>query len=91
MEGVLGKNHFTDSVFFNNILFCLSLYSEISLLVAESFGILRLSINGGTPVTLTQFDATALNFYVGLDYDYRYIIITYTISLCPQLKRGTLL
>ena len=73
---MLGKNHFAgNGFFFNNIYFlCLSLYSEISLLVAESFGILRFGINGSTLVTLTQFDATALNFYIGLDYDYRYYI-----------------
>ena len=65
-------HHFVGNGFLTTYFLCLLLYSEISLLVAESFGVLRLSVNGSTPVALTQLDPTA--FYIGLDYDYRYNI-----------------
>ena len=51
------------------ILFCL-VYSEISLLVAQSFGILQISINGSAALPIIQLDSSA--FYIGLDYDYGY-------------------
>ena len=45
------------------------LRSDTSLFVAQSFGILQLSIDGSTTVPLTQLDPFV--FYIGLDYDYR--------------------
>ena len=73
------------------ILFCL-LYSEISLLVAQSFGILQISINGSATVPIIQLDSSA--FYIGLDYDYGYdnnacMNLKYLIQLSCQLKHGS--
>lgn len=54
-----------------DIFFVCLLYSEISLIVALSFSILQVSIDGSITVPLTQFNGASL--YIGLDYDYRYI------------------